>query len=298
MSVIGWVQAATWQPLGSELTDDVAAGQVAIPVEWGGQFDDDGGTVLINGVQYTYSKGAIVDGTSADAPDVITLDTALVANATVGDVVAVYSGGQVLRDLVATVSIGTQDAVGDDVEVVIPFVQRGLWPEGQYEEPVQVVLSDDMERIEDTPGRTPAYDNGLTYVPRIKSVLVAGLVTPSGGWWASGIWQESESVGFLDSSGTGFVARESGLYVVHAAVTFDTDGTGVRGIRLTLQGDPERAQLTRALPSNPSTVETSQVVRLVGDYTVLQVNTFQDSGGSLNLWSGADSAFNIYRIAP
>jgi hypothetical protein len=39
--------------------------------------------------------------------------------------------------------------------VVGPFAQRDLWPEGDYDEPVQVLLSDDLESIVDVPGRLP-----------------------------------------------------------------------------------------------------------------------------------------------
>lgn len=304
MSVIGWVQGCSWQELGSELTANVAAGQVAIPVEWGGQFDDDGGTVLINGQQYTYSRGAIADGASPTDPDVITLDSPLVAGAAVGDPVAVYSGGQPLRDLVMTVSIGTQDGVGDDVEVIVPFAQRDLWPEGLYDEPIQVRLSDDMESLEDAPGRTPARDSGLAYVPYATGILSGGFTVPTGVWYAGMAWFQTASAGFTSDGTefgtafvTGFVPLESGLYLVNAAATFEGNPNARRGIRPMVMGNLRRSVIVDANDTSPTCVETSQMIRLDAQ-DVLQIAVYQDTGAGLDLTGGISTEVAIHRVAP
>jgi hypothetical protein len=122
------------------------AGATVLTVEDPTDFDDEAGVVLLNDVQYTYSAGAVDDDAAT-----ITLDTGIAAEAFESDPVYTVAGGQILQDCILAVSCGD----GDDVEVTVPFSQRNLWAEGDYDEPVQVLLSDDLERIEDVPGRTP-----------------------------------------------------------------------------------------------------------------------------------------------
>lgn len=146
MAVRGWVQACEWQRRGSELVADAALDAITITVEDTTDFDDAGGIVSISGQTIAYDDGAIdeTDGT-------ILLNTGLAAAATVGDSVFTVSGGQVMRDVVLFVSCGD----GDDVEVRVSWEQRDYWPEGDYDDPVQVILSDDLEHVLDAPGRIP-----------------------------------------------------------------------------------------------------------------------------------------------
>lgn len=149
MAVLGYAQGAALEPLGSELTADVAAGSLVLPVEWTGQFDDGPGVLSLNGTTYAYSVGGIDEDAA-----MITLDSVTAAAATTGDAVTSVSGGEIRTELVLHVSCGG----GDDVEVVVPFRDRDLWPEGEYDDPVEVLLSDDLETIIDVPGRTPMRD--------------------------------------------------------------------------------------------------------------------------------------------
>lgn len=146
MSVRGWVLGCAVERRGTELVADAALGATVLYVEDITQFDDVGGVVDVNGQRVSYGDGAIDEDALT-----ITLDGGLVAAATVGDRVLAVSGGQVMDDKVLSVSCGD----GDAVEVVVPFDQRDLWPEGDYEDPVQVTLTNDLEKIDTVPGRTP-----------------------------------------------------------------------------------------------------------------------------------------------
>jgi microcystin-dependent protein len=146
----GEVRAVAWMPLGSELTADAAIGALNITVDNPVDFDEDGGTVDLNGLQYEYST---ID------PDtgILTLASALTVAAVTGDRVNVYSGGQVAIDYIAFVSLGD----GDEIEVPIPFSDRDLWPEGEYDFPVLVNVADDLESFVGVPGRTPIRDGSF-----------------------------------------------------------------------------------------------------------------------------------------
>ena len=143
MSVRGWVQGCVWRPQGSELTADAAVGATTLTVDDPTDFDDDGGVLDLNGTQLTYS--------TIDEDGDVTLDDPLATAGSTGDKVLAISGGQPLSDLILTVSADD----GDAIEVSVPFEQRSVWPEGDYDAPVQVVLSDDLERIKEVPGRVP-----------------------------------------------------------------------------------------------------------------------------------------------
>lgn len=146
MSVRGWVQGCEWQRRGSELTADVAEDGILLTVEDLTDFDDAGGVLSINDQTIGYDADAIDE----DAGTIL-IDTGLAGAATIGDPVFTVAGGQVLQDVVLYVDCGD----GDLVEVRVPFAQRDYWPEGDYEEPVLVELSDDLEKVLDAPGRIP-----------------------------------------------------------------------------------------------------------------------------------------------
>lgn len=144
MAVRGWVTGCKLVNQGSELTADVIAGATSLPVDWVGDFDDTGGTGLINGAELDYT-------TVDEDADTVTLATPLPADAAEGDRVDVISGGQVLKDYTLFVTLGD----GDDVEVDISYGDRDAWPEGDYDDPVEVLLSDDLTSIEKVPGVSP-----------------------------------------------------------------------------------------------------------------------------------------------
>lgn len=144
MSVRGWVTACKLVNQGSELTADVAVSATALPVDWVGDFNDAGGTLRLNDVDLEYTG---VDRVA----ETVTLAVPLAVAASDGDRVDVVTSGQVLKDYTLFVTLGQ----GDDAQVDIPYGDRDAWPEGDYDEPVEIVLSNDLETIEAVPGVMP-----------------------------------------------------------------------------------------------------------------------------------------------
>jgi microcystin-dependent protein len=153
-------------PQGADLAADAGVGALTITVTNPVDFDEFGGTLAINGVQYDY------DTVDMDAA-VITLSQSTTAAATAGDWVNVIAGGVVAIDYVAFVSLGD----GDELEVPIAYAERDLWPEGDYDSPVLVELADDLESIVSVPGRTPLRDG--TFIN--PSTLPTPTIPPSDG---------------------------------------------------------------------------------------------------------------------
>jgi len=137
-------------PLGSELTVTANVGTLTLQVDNPVDFDEDGGTVDLNGVQYDYTT---VDQDTG----LLTLTSAVTVAGAIGDRLNVYSGGMVAIDYVAFVSLGD----GDEIEVPIPFSDRDLWPEGEYDFPVLVNLSDNLESMTGVPNRSPIRDGSF-----------------------------------------------------------------------------------------------------------------------------------------
>jgi hypothetical protein len=144
MAVRGWATGCKLVAQGSEIVTAASIGATTLEVEWVGDFDDEGGTLLLNGTEIDYTT---VD---TDA-ETITLDAPLADAAAVGDRVDIVSGGQVAKDYTLFVAHGD----GADAEIEIPFSDRDAWPEGDYDDPVEVILSDDLERIEQVVGISP-----------------------------------------------------------------------------------------------------------------------------------------------
>lgn len=174
MTERGEVRAVAWMPMGSELTADVAVGALQLTVDNPVDFDEDGGSVDLNGVQYDYDT---IDPDSG----ILTLSWQLTVAAVAGDRVNVWSGGQVAIEYVAFVSLGD----GDEVEVPIPYGDRDVWPEGQYDNPIVVNLSDDLESMTGVPTQTPIRDGSfinpatLPTPPKTDGLVPASSPTPT-----------------------------------------------------------------------------------------------------------------------
>lgn len=143
--VNGLVNSVQRVSRGSEMLAAATVGATTLFVDSAEDFDDAGGDLDINGVRYAYTSSNI-------DLDTITLATpGLTASVAVGDGVYVVLGGQIAMDHIAYTTLGD----GDPAEVIIPFAERVFWPEGDYPDPVPVVLSADLTSIEAVTGRSP-----------------------------------------------------------------------------------------------------------------------------------------------
>jgi hypothetical protein len=150
MSDYGMLGMVTATPRGSSLTSDAAVSDTELLIDYSGDFDTDGGTLLLGALQLAYT--GIVEGDAAEDPDTLLLAVALTVAASTDDPVGVVQGGQALYDYVAHVDMG----LGDDVHVPLTYSQIVGWPVGIYDPPVPVMVSDDVLHLEDAPGRVPA----------------------------------------------------------------------------------------------------------------------------------------------
>lgn len=172
-------------PWGSVLAAAASVSDTELVVVNGSEFDAvEGGILDLNGARLAYTT--VIDGDLPDDPDTIVLADPLAVAADAEDTVSVVIGGQIAEDVDAYVTMGE----GDQIIVPLTVDQRSQWPLGVYDPPVPVVVSDDMRRLEDAPGRTSpsrvkfqnadtvtAEDAGevvltLTYLPMPGSLLV------------------------------------------------------------------------------------------------------------------------------
>ena len=125
MAERGEVRAVAWMPQGSELAADAAVGALTMTVANPVDFDEDGGTLELNGVQLDYET---ID------PDtgILTLSAALATAASAGDRVDVVAGGLVAVDYVAFVSPRRE---GDEVEGADPLRAAGHVARGRLRRP-------------------------------------------------------------------------------------------------------------------------------------------------------------------
>lgn len=129
------------------LTAAAAESDTELVVDSAGDFDTDGGTLELNGVQLEYVS--IAWGTTEEDSDTITLAEPLDVAADVDDLVVQVIGGVAAEDWYAIVDVGG----GDPAHVPLSFPQRQTWAPGTYSPSVPVIVSEDLEHIEDAPGR-------------------------------------------------------------------------------------------------------------------------------------------------
>lgn len=143
---------------GASLLGDHTAADTSILVDNATPFDENGGQVLIDGEVYDWTAVDEVDDAddSGEANGLLTITPGLVGAVADGTPVDLWSGEQILDDVVLKVDTGE----GPPAEVVVAADQRDAWSsrEGSVDPPVAVVLSDDLTRLEDAPGWTPSRD--------------------------------------------------------------------------------------------------------------------------------------------
>lgn len=285
MGVRGWVMRAYWEDRGSELVADAAIDDTVLAVEHVGEFDDDpddmptGMWLELNGVQLPY---VAVD----EDADTITLANPLPFAASVDDKVSVVSGGQIMRDYMVDVDLGS----GDPAEVVIPFGDRDLWPEGDYASPVQVLLSNDLERIEEVPGRTPERDPAFTSGGLFPVSLPSDISFPPGSeavinqWVTGGAW-DFKTYSYYSELGESQV-RETGAYLVTGAVRWAANSSGRRVLKMTSSWagvETEEVVLSADAPDSGPVSLTFAIPLTAFDLTTFRLAVWQNSGASLDV---------------
>lgn len=106
-------------PLGDNLDADVSSGATSITVEDAGDFDEDGGLLLLDGVVYEYATW--VEDETTGVGTISGLTPTLAANATEGTVVAVYDPmyACAATDKVCQVELTSDDGNTDTLEAAL-----------------------------------------------------------------------------------------------------------------------------------------------------------------------------------
>jgi len=131
----GTVVAVEQGLLGSSLVAPLLATDTTLVVDHTADFNEDGGVLLVSGVQLTYT------GLDEDA-GTITLAAAAGVTADTSDPVQVVEAGAPLVQWYAHVALvdGSDDSAGDTVPAELPTNLVGYFPEGSYDTPVPVEL--------------------------------------------------------------------------------------------------------------------------------------------------------------
>jgi hypothetical protein len=166
-------------PLGDNLAADVAIGATSITVEDAADFDEDGGLLLLGGIVYGYSTWTEDDDTGIGT---ITLTSALTADASENDAVAVYDP---LYSTAATDKVAQVEVIGDDGNVdmleadialhLVDKIEEGV--RGNNGEQVKLELEGDRWAIVDISGMGKAESSGTLFKRDAMTVSATGTQT-------------------------------------------------------------------------------------------------------------------------
>lgn len=195
MSDYGKVTAVIVATKGSTLTTAAGFSDVALLVDSAQDFDSDGGTLDLNGTRMQYTS--VVEGTNVSDPDTINLAEPLAEGADEDSNVAPIVGGAIPEDWYAVITMGEE---GDSVHVPLELDQRDKWPVGEYTDPVPVIVSDDLQRLLDAPGRTVLPSTTVHELARFQGFNTA---QPDAGPIDDGDTGQSSSFTWTQADGVG-----------------------------------------------------------------------------------------------
>jgi hypothetical protein len=162
MGINGLLTDVRWEWTGTEITEDLLAGATILPV-----LDPESITVG----EFVWIAGTgpyeIIEADIEGA--LFTIAPGLALDVDAGTEVANDVGGQPGRAWVCEVVLADADR---PIEVPLTIHDLAVMPEGIYDPPVTIVLSDDLERVEDLPGSLPVVDGA--YIPDLPPPGEAG----------------------------------------------------------------------------------------------------------------------------
>lgn len=153
MGINGLLTDVRWEWTGTELTANLLAGATVLPVL-------DPESITVGEFVWIADTGPYeIVGADVDAAT-FTITPGLSLDVDNGTEVANDVGGQPGRAWVCEVILADADV---PIEVPLTIHDLAVMPEGSYNPPVSIVLSDDLERVEDLPGSLPIIDGA--YIP-------------------------------------------------------------------------------------------------------------------------------------
>lgn len=278
--VVTEVEART---LGSELVVAAVAGDTVLQVDLVSDFDEDGGTLILNGIQLAY--------TTVDPElETITLAAPLVVAADEDDPVFQVEGGGSTPGVLWTAYVSLDE--GDNVAAEIPTNLISYFPEGQYDvpAPVEVRLNGDTYEVVSQPEVAPVFNGATVWNPRANRNMVTQTI-PNATWTQVTGWVDVEVDGLTVSDGV--TVPEDGTYLILAKAAFLTNGIGRRGIRLMVDGVDTEYFVLSADSSGLTYAPVFDSARLT-ELSKVTVEVFQSSGAGLAL---ANGSFNMFRTS-
>lgn len=153
MGINGLLTDVRWEWTGTEVTSDLLLGETVLPV-----LDPES---IAAGENVWIAETGPYEITDVDVDaSTFTVEPGLIVDIDRGTEVARDIGGQPGRAWVAEVILPDADR---PVEVPLTIHDLGVMPEGTYDPPVAIVISNDMEKVENLPGSLPSIDG--SYIP-------------------------------------------------------------------------------------------------------------------------------------
>src|SRR5262245_18824201 len=153
MATNGLLIAVRWEWDGTELTADAAAGVTVLNVL-------DSYALSIDETCWVGGTGPYTVTDQDEVADTITITPALSAAMETATEVAPDVGGQPAQVWVAEVDL--PDAL-EPIEVPLTVHDLAVMPEGEYDPPVAIIISDDLQSVIDLPGNLPVVSGD--YIP-------------------------------------------------------------------------------------------------------------------------------------
>lgn len=167
MAINGLLTDVRWEWTGTEVTEDLLVDETILPVL-------DPQSITEGEIVWVASTGPYeVTETDVDAAT-LTITPGLTIDVDAGTEVARDIGGQPGQAWVCEVILPDADR---PVEVPLTIHDLAVMPEGTYDPPVVILISDDMERVEDLPGSLPIVDG--SYLVDIPAPEITDGAAPS-----------------------------------------------------------------------------------------------------------------------
>jgi hypothetical protein len=285
--IVGEVRSVEKGGSQTELVAAAPAGAITLSVEMAeGNFNEDGGQLLLNSNTYDY------DSVDVDA-DIITLTAPLPVAAAVDDPVQAVDAGA--PEVEWTVNVAIDD--GDPIPAAIPTDKIGYFPEGNYDQPMQVAIELRGDRYEavSQPFREASFDGGAVWNPHSFRDMAAATI-PNNLSVDITAWGNGETDGVTATSG-GYTVQYPGVYYMAALVGFVANSTGRRRVHIHRNGLQVAFAASTADPSANTFVSTFRQMRLA-ELDVITVQVSQDAGAGLALLVGnGESTFAMHRVS-
>lgn len=268
-------------PAGSALAADVVVGDRVLQVDWGIDFDATGGLLKLVDTVLTYT---------AAEDDTITLAAPSPVAALVSDdaqVLSLNALGEEEAEWYANVRLSPDDEETIACSVTSAFAQS-LTPDTAWL-PVELdALPEGGYRVAGFVGRAGTLDGQYVWNPRCTLNAGTQTIPDDGNWHQITAWSVGQVDGIDVTSSVTILTP--GSYLVLARLSYATNGTGRRGVRI-MQDGVQVENYVRAADSGGFTYINifDQITAAYGSRVTIEA--LQSSGAGLAVVSGAVNVF-------